>query len=102
MQKKINFDGVEKFSRNTSSEILPLLIQALMTDEGVNFHNFESLFGIDFSWLLSQPALGKVLDYFRICGMEFIKTDDRIVVKKETRTRGFFIYYYMGYLTLGL
>jgi coproporphyrinogen III oxidase-like Fe-S oxidoreductase len=83
-----DFEHCEVFSpRRPEQHISILLAEAVLTNAGINFENFERIAGFPFSVIRYNPYIQSLMQYYMDCGAQFIETDESLSVTPETRSK---------------
>jgi oxygen-independent coproporphyrinogen-3 oxidase len=63
------------------------LRQAMLTEAGIRYDNFQRFFGHPFSEVRKDPPIQRMIDYYESCGAEFRETDCSFFITPESRSR---------------
>ncbi len=61
------------------------LADAVMTPRGIDYANFEDLFGCTFAELRAHPVITGLIDFYAFCGAQWVDTGKNLYVNDETR-----------------
>jgi putative oxygen-independent coproporphyrinogen III oxidase len=83
-----DFEHCEVFSpRRPDQHIAILLAEAVLTNAGINFKNFERIAGFPFSIIRYNPYIQGLMQYYMDCGAQFVETDEALFVTPKTRSK---------------
>lgn len=67
----------------------PLLIEAMLTEAGIQFDRFQDRFGFPFQEIRRDRQIVRMLEYYEGCGAVFEEDDVRLRVSAATRAEAF-------------
>jgi putative oxygen-independent coproporphyrinogen III oxidase len=88
MDNPLDFEYCEQFSaRRPDKQLSILLSEAVLTQPGINYKNFERLTGFNFSEIRRHPYFEVLMQYYSDCGGEFRETAESLSVTPESRSK---------------
>lgn len=88
MENPLDFEYCEVFSpHRPETQLSILLSEAVLTQPGINYKNFERLTGFNFSEIRRHPYFEVLMQYYKDCGGEFRETNESLSVTPESRSK---------------
>lgn len=88
LNNPLDFEYCETFSaRRPDKQLSILLSEAVLTQAGINYKNFERLTGFSFAEIRPHPYFQVLMQYYIDCGGEFRETSESLSVTPESRSR---------------
>jgi oxygen-independent coproporphyrinogen-3 oxidase len=86
MEDPLTFEVCQQYSSFHPEGLTVLLSQAVLTNAGINFKQFERYTGFPFSLVRRHPYVESLLQYYSDCGAVFVETDECLYLTPETRS----------------
>lgn len=86
------FEFCQPYSPDKPDGLTTLLSQAVLTDAGINYKQFERYTGFPFSRVRNHPYIEGLLQYYADCGAVFEETEESLTVTPETRSKAHIVH----------